>query len=148
MMERNIGDQSIEPQVGAKAADGLVVGSISGYGIMVSQKADCNLCVIIVIVLATIWANAHTRKGNNMPMILKPGQLYQIKARLENPPSKGSPYLRVSNRCFSLEGATKRTFNRTDDLVPKPMRADDVAAVRSRTGFSPFIETGFVRRGA
>lgn len=47
-----------------------------------------------------------------------------------------------------MEGATKKTFNRTEDLVPKPMRAEEVAAVRSRTGFAPFIETKYVRRGA
>lgn len=82
-----------------------------------------------------------------MPAMLKPGQVYKLKMALENQRRTGSDCLRVSNRCFSLEGATKKTFNRASDLVPKPMRAEDVQGVLKATGFMPISETKFVRRG-
>lgn len=83
-----------------------------------------------------------------MPTMLKPGQAYKIKMKLESQQSKGSDCLRITNRCFSLEGKITTRFNRTEDLVPKPMRAEEVSGVLKLTGFMPFIETKYVRRGA
>ena len=82
-----------------------------------------------------------------MPRMITAQQAHAINGILASPQSRARGYSRVSNRCYDAAPITKARFNRASDLVPKPMRAEDVQGVLKSTGFMPISETKFVRRG-
>ena len=80
------------------------------------------------------------------PMILRK-DLARIAHALASQQRTGRPSLRLTNRCVQLSAAPALPTNRNMGVIPKPMTQDDVSAVVKKTGFTPFIETKFVRRG-
>jgi hypothetical protein len=80
-----------------------------------------------------------------MPPMIKRSDLSKISRALELQRKLGGPSLRLSNRCMSIASPAKQRGNSNTRLIPKPMTQEDTIAVVKLTGFSPFLETKFVR---
>lgn len=80
-----------------------------------------------------------------MPMLIQRRDLGKIMRALDWQKRTGRCSLRLSNRCVSLVPEGKPMFNKSLRLIPKPMTLDEVSSVVKLTGFSPFLETKFVR---
>lgn len=82
-----------------------------------------------------------------MPPMIQRKDLSKILYAFETQKRTGRPSLRLSNRCVVGIGlpSSDEPLNRNIQLKPKPMTQENVAAVRKETGFTPFLETKFVR---
>jgi tRNA A37 N6-isopentenylltransferase MiaA len=81
-----------------------------------------------------------------MPSMIKRSDMTRISRALESQRRTGRPSLTLSNRpTASQTPTTACSMNRNLRLVPKPMRQEDIEAVRKLTGFGPLTETKWVR---
>lgn len=81
-----------------------------------------------------------------MPPMLQRKDVIMISRALDVQRRTGRPSLTISNRCIELRPSANVVVNRNLQLVPKPMRAEEVAFVRKDTGSTCFVETKFERR--
>lgn len=82
-----------------------------------------------------------------MPTLLPRKQWSQALRALAQQARTGQPSVTLGNRPRSGIGTSTIPLNHNKQLRPKPMRAEEVAAVVKLTGFTPYVEVTYTHTG-